>query len=234
MVVITLKSLPKSYEHFIKTLNVTTANVDLKFSDLCTILLQQDRWKQQFGSGASSSSIEQAFLAKTVQKNKGKNQPSQQPSQAQSSDSSKKKNVQCNYCQKYGHMKKDCRKHLASEQNKQGESKPKANVVEHTEQKESAFYAFMAKSPADPVKSSAWYIDSSAFGHFTHRWDWFIEYTPFRDSIIFGGGEEYTIVGKGNAQIHFGERNLIFLDVYFVLGMELNLLSVSQIMTHSP
>lgn len=50
MVVITLKSLPKSYEHFIETLNITTTNVDLKFPELRTKLLRQDRWKQQFGS----------------------------------------------------------------------------------------------------------------------------------------------------------------------------------------
>lgn len=70
--------------------------------------------------------------------------------------------------------------------------------------------------------------------HFTHLRDWFIEYTPFKDSIIFGGGEEYIVVGRGNVQIHSGGRSLIFLDVYFVSGMELNLLLVSQIMTHSP
>ena len=64
MVVITLKSLPKSYEHFIETLNITTTNVDLKFTELCTKLLQQDLWKQQFGSGASSASSENAFAAK--------------------------------------------------------------------------------------------------------------------------------------------------------------------------
>ena len=46
IVVITLRSLPKSYEHFIETLNITSTGVDLKFTDLCTLLLQQDRWKQ--------------------------------------------------------------------------------------------------------------------------------------------------------------------------------------------
>ena len=45
MVVITLKSLPTSYEHFIETLNITSTNVDLKFPELCTKLLQQDCWK---------------------------------------------------------------------------------------------------------------------------------------------------------------------------------------------
>ena len=78
IVVITLRSLPKSYEHFIETLNITSSGVDLKFTDLCTLLLQQDRWKQQFGSNSSSTSTEQACAAKSFQKDKGK---FQQPSQ---------------------------------------------------------------------------------------------------------------------------------------------------------
>jgi len=39
MVVITLKSLPPSYEHFIETLNITSSNVSLTFPDLCNKLL---------------------------------------------------------------------------------------------------------------------------------------------------------------------------------------------------
>jgi len=34
MVVITLKVLPRAYEHFIETLNITTTNVDTKFDEL--------------------------------------------------------------------------------------------------------------------------------------------------------------------------------------------------------
>lgn len=44
-VVIMLKSLPRSCEHFIKTLNITSTNGDLKFDELCNKLLQQARWK---------------------------------------------------------------------------------------------------------------------------------------------------------------------------------------------
>lgn len=52
--------------------------------------------------------------------------------------------------------------------------------------------------------------------------------------MIFSGGEEYTVVRKGNVHITFGRRNLIFLNVYHVPSMELNLLFVSQIMQHCP
>lgn len=235
VVVITLKSLPRSYKHFIDTLNISSTSVDLKFPDLCNKLLQQDRWKQQFGSSASSST-EQAFTASASHKYKGKAPSFQQKGQGQGQpqQSSKKKSLQCSYCHIYGHLVKDCRKLIASQQSKQGGSKQKANSAMHPDQKESAFYAFMAQTSSDDVQSSAWYIDSRASRYFTHRRDWFTEYMPFTDSVIFGGGEEYTVVGKGNVQISSGGRDLIFLNVYFVPCMKLNLLSVSQIMQHSP
>eukprot|EP00253_Pinus_taeda_P004205 PITA_04205 len=92
----------------------------------------------------------------------------------------------------------------------------------------------MAKRSSDHVPSSAWYINSSASRHFSHRRDWFIDFSPFSDSVVFGGGEEYTMVGKGTVQIQSGGRTLILLNVYYVPGMEINLLSISQIMRNSP
>eukprot|EP00253_Pinus_taeda_P004299 PITA_04299 len=226
LVVITLKSLPPSYEHFIETLNITATNVDLKFPDLCTKLMQQDRWKQQFGGGAASASSENAFVAKY---------PSyQQKVSSQSFDPARKKTVQCNYCHKFGHIKKDCRQRIASEQKKQGGIHQTANVAEHSEQTDSAFYAFMAKRSSDHIPSSAWYIDSGASRHFSHRRDWFIDFSPFSDSVVFGGGEKYTVDGRGTVKIQSGGRTLTFLNVYYVPGMETNLLSVSQIMRNSP
>eukprot|EP00253_Pinus_taeda_P006482 PITA_06482 len=229
MVVITLKSLPKSYEHFIETLNITATNVDLKFPELCTKLMQQDRWKQQFGSSAASPPSENAFATKYQS-----SQFFQQKGSSQPFDPARKKNVQCNYCHKFGHIKKDCRQRIASEQKKQGGLHQTAHVAEHSEQTEFAFYAFMTKRSSDHVPSSAWYIDSSASCHFSHRRDWFIDFSPFSDSVVFGGGEQYTVVGKSTVQIQSGSRTLISLNVYYVPGMEINLLSISQIMRNSP
>eukprot|EP00253_Pinus_taeda_P016023 PITA_16023 len=92
----------------------------------------------------------------------------------------------------------------------------------------------MAKRSSDHVPSSAWYIDSGASRHFSHRRDWFIDFSLFSDSVVFGIGEKYTVVGRGTVQIQSGGRTLIFLNVYYVPGMEINLLSVSQIMRNSP
>eukprot|EP00253_Pinus_taeda_P017030 PITA_17030 len=199
LVVSTLKSLPKPYEH------------SWKHSTLPPLMLI---WSFQIYVPNSCSRIV------------GNN--------SLHSDPAKKKNVQCNDCHKFGHMKKDCRQRIASEQKKQGGSHQTTNIAEHFEEKESAFYAFVAKRSSDHVPSSTWYIDSGASRHFSHRRDWFIDFSSFSDSILFGGGEEYTVVGRGTIQIQSGGRTLIFLNVYYVPGMEINLLSISQIMRNSP
>lgn len=51
-------------------LNITSTNVDLKFNDTCKKLLQQARWRQQFGSNVDMASVEHVFTAK--EKGKGK------------------------------------------------------------------------------------------------------------------------------------------------------------------
>eukprot|EP00253_Pinus_taeda_P004407 PITA_04407 len=92
----------------------------------------------------------------------------------------------------------------------------------------------MAKRSSDPVPSSAWYIDFGASRHFSRRHNRFIDFSPFSDSVVFGEGEEYRVVGKGTVQIQSGGRTLIFLNVYYVPGREINLLYVNQIMRNSP
>lgn len=70
MVVITLKSLLRVYEHFIETLNVTSTNVDLKFDELCNNLLQQDGWKKHFDNNNERQGAKQTFVSNF--KDKGK------------------------------------------------------------------------------------------------------------------------------------------------------------------
>jgi len=70
MAVITLKSLPHAYEHFIETLNIITIDVDLKFGEMCNKLLQQERWKKQFGSSSEIEGSKQAFAANVKGKRK--------------------------------------------------------------------------------------------------------------------------------------------------------------------
>jgi hypothetical protein len=96
---------------------------------------------------------------------------------------------------------------------------------------------FMAWDKADNVKTSAWYIDLGASRHFTNRRDWYINYVAnesSNDSVVFGGGEEYRVEGKGNVQITLSGKKMVFLNVHYVPGMDKNLLSVSEIMKHNP
>jgi hypothetical protein len=56
-------------------------------------------------------------------------------------------------------MKKHCRKSLVDQKTNQGGPQQKARVVEHIEEKDSTFFAFMAKKQVNRHMSSSWYID---------------------------------------------------------------------------
>jgi hypothetical protein len=58
MLVIMLKILPHAYEHFIETLNIASTNVDLKFDELCNMILQPDRWKKNLGRNSDMEGLE--------------------------------------------------------------------------------------------------------------------------------------------------------------------------------
>jgi hypothetical protein len=79
------------------------------------------------------------------------------------------------------------------------------------------------------TSSSYWFVDTGASHHVNNRQDWLTKYMPCssNDSVIFSGGEEYIVVGNGIVHISFGGKMLIFLNVYYVPGMEFNLLLVS-------
>jgi len=140
------------------------------------------------------------------------------------------------YYGKVGHMKKHCKKTLAYKKSNQEGPQQKAHVTEHTKEKKSSFYVFMATTQSYKSRSSAWFIDLGASRHFTNMQYWFTENfsSSSKDSVIFSSGEEYKIVGTGNVQISFGGKMLMFLNVYYILGMEINMFSVVHVMRHDP
>jgi hypothetical protein len=109
MVVITLNILPGSYKHFIETLNITAIDIDLNFRELSNKLLQQDRWKKQFGRNSETKGLEQAFVAK----DKGKGKWTRKPGPGNDEYATKiLKTITCHYYGKTSHMKKHCRNRL--------------------------------------------------------------------------------------------------------------------------
>lgn len=106
MVVITLKSLPASFENFIKTLNITSVDVDPNSKDLGTMLSQQDRWKMKFRSSSRNEGLETALASNY----KGKGKFTKKIEGSRIDDSSNHKTFKCQYSGKTNHRKKFYRK----------------------------------------------------------------------------------------------------------------------------
>lgn len=117
IVVITLKSLPRVYKIYIEMFNITSANVDLKFDELCIELFQQARWRQQFGSHSDIVSMEHVFTTK----DKGKGEHTQQKGH-HVFEEGYQKNITRYYCEKLGHTQRFCRNWLAYKKSNEAES----------------------------------------------------------------------------------------------------------------
>lgn len=88
----------------------------------------------------------------------------------------------------------------------------------------------MTSRPCQTIYVIHWVLSLSAF----YPQDKLVHRVSNLSDLVTLGGEEYAIVAKGNVQITSGGRNLIFLNIYYVPGMDLNLFYVSQIMRHCP
>lgn len=95
---VVIKSLPASFEHFIETLNITSTDADLKFGKISTKLVQQDRWKKQFGISSENEGSEMALATNF----KGKVKFSKNYESSRTYDVSNQKTLKCHYCGKMG------------------------------------------------------------------------------------------------------------------------------------
>lgn len=60
--------------------------------------------------------------------------------------------------------------------------------------------------------------------------DWLFDYDDaFRESVKIGDDSKMHVIGKGNLKLCFGGKILIITNVYYLLGLRNNLLSIGQL-----
>eukprot|EP00253_Pinus_taeda_P025032 PITA_25032 len=134
-----------------------------------------------------------------------------------------KSNVQCYYCKKYGHYANECRKKQHDMNNRSSENITRENISQDN--------VLLACNMAETNSEDIWFLDSGCSNHMTGNITLFSaldqslksQVTLWTDSKIF-------VMGKGEVKIFTkkGEKKTI-ADVYYVLGMKCNLLSIGQL-----
>ena len=139
---------------------------------------------------------------------------------------------QCNYCKKYGHWARECRKKKADEKGR-GQSKPSNNKSSNQNrfndnESDNHGYALIANAPASLL--TTWVVDSGCTIHMTaERW-WLKGYEEFQDNgfeVYLSDDSAISAVGKGHIETTIG----IMKNVYYVPESKYNLFSIKSVTT---
>jgi gag-polypeptide of LTR copia-type/Integrase core domain/GAG-pre-integrase domain len=136
-------------------------------------------------------------------------------------DSKSKKNVQCYYCNRYGHYRAECYKKKRDEE--------QASYVEEKKEEQKLLMAF-TQNQTDA--SRIWFLDSGCSNHMTGLKHLFKELDEnYKLDVKFGNDKKMQVEGKGTIAIQTKKNGMKFLqDVYFIPELTQNLLSIGQLM----
>ena len=144
-------------------------------------------------------------------------------------DSKSKKDIECHYCHKKGHMKKECWK-LKAKNSKKGEERKKEDASVVTSGDE-MLVVCDDNSVNFTCQDSNWVVDSGASFHVTSHADFFNSYTKGDFGYVRMGNEGVSqIVGMGDIclKTYIGCK-LLLKDVRHVPNIRLNLISTGKL-----
>ena len=136
--------------------------------------------------------------------------------------------IKCYFCQKTGHLKKDCMKYLKWNAKKEKESKGsgsdnKANIC------------FMIQQAKGENYSGEWYVDSGASSHMVISREFFKDFKQLNTTLSLAKKEiTAKVLGIGTGVIKCLNKdgtqiNVTLKDVLYVLSFDNNLISVRKV-----
>ena len=132
-------------------------------------------------------------------------------------------NIQCHYCHKYGHMKKDCFKRINDE-------KDNSNFLhENLETQDESM--LLACNVQEASFDDIWYIDSGCSNHMTGNKSCFVNFDEsVQREVKTGDNKRLIVKGSGDIPIRTKQGTNYISNVYYVPDLKHNLLSVGQLL----
>ncbi|RVW14266.1 Retrovirus-related Pol polyprotein from transposon TNT 1-94 [Vitis vinifera] len=221
-----LSSLPESWETLVVTVSNSTPDGVVTMSQVTSSLLNEETRRKSSGSSHS-----EALVIENRGRGRSKSKASHNRDKSRGRSSSiSKKDVECYYCHKKGHMKRECRKLKFKEQNKEKNSEKKQNDTAVVTDGELMIIR-------DDVsvnligQETDWVIDSGASFHVTSRADFFTSYSQGDFGNVRMGNEDVSkIVGMGDICLETNTGcKLLLRDVRHVPDIRLNLISTGKL-----
>lgn len=169
---IVLCSLPPSYENFVESMLYGHEEITL---DEVKTALGSNQLRKQLSGKAIESSQGEGLVTRGRSKFRGRN------SDQKASRSQSRKRVQCYYCKKFGHIRRDCPKKKDKGES-QVQSKSDANVVVA----QSSDDAETVLIVSDSQISEKWILDTGATFHVSTSREMFSSYEKCTGSVLIG------------------------------------------------
>lgn len=199
-----LLTLPPNFDHFISAWE-STATTDRTLANLTSRLIIEEMRQSQreVEVNALASNVRVSSKNHFSKNNIGNKNTQYVKNKNDDRKNTKRKPGKCNFCHKPGHWAAECWNNPESKQYKFKNSK--VSGEERGEALISEAFASVQKTAKTTVE--AWYMDTGASDHMTHKLEWFINYTPMKDDIKIKIGDGETISGNGRGSINISAFN---------------------------
>ena len=179
-----LCSLPASYSNFRDTMIYGRENIT--FEDVKNNLKAKIHIDSEITTRDSGRSLDDAL----VMENRGRSNKSK----------SKSKDVECYYCHKKGHIKRNCPK---KKSNMDSKSRDEDNGDDRVTSVDEDFFSLREGDSEDLVSDeNTWLVDSGATAHVARSRELFSTYTPGDKGVLrMGNGGVAKVVGIGDIRV---------------------------------
>lgn len=210
--------LPTEYKHFISSW-LATSKVDQTYDNLLSRLQAEEAILTGSTPGES--------IALNVRVEQGRKFDKKRRNW---------KDIECYYCHKKGHLKKDCKLRKTQEPN-EGSQCDRGSSRDHGSSRNAQGALSAVVLSADTGvghDKESWYMDSGASRHMTMNRHWLSDYKEYQEEVPVRVGNGGLIYGKGSGNIDVisfvGNKkvNATIYDVLYVPEINTNLFSAGQ------
>lgn len=210
--------LPTEYKHFISSW-LATSKGDQTYDNLLSRLQAEEAIIK--GSETEES------VALNVRVDKGRKFDKKRKN---------KKDIQCYYCHKDGHFKKDCRLRKKQESGKEGR-RDGGSCDDRGSLRDSGSAlsaTVLSAGTSSSLDKESWFMDSGASRHMTMNRHWLRDYKEYQKDVPVRVGNKDLIYGKGTGKVDaisfIGKKQIkvTIHDVMYVPDISDNLFSAGQ------
>ena len=229
-----LMSLPSHLNYFISSWESLDSSKQSINELTSRLIIEEQRLNSRESSGSNSHALTSQSTYECVFC--GKNHPSHKcfKNPARKSENNVNNN-KCEYCKKFGHVKKDCRFRISKEKSykyKQQNSGQYSKSIGSKSDPDKNAYISVALVGEEFSSTKHWFLDSGASQHMTPHRNLFATYKSCTKFIKIGDGRLIEAIGVGNVDfttiVDNNPVESVLLNVLHVPDLKMNLFSVSQ------